>query len=338
MSLQLRLVLLTSCFFIASCQHKRINRLTKTKLDKVNVHKTDSISKIKSISLVDLTKDSARIIQILKLHASPGDLEEHIKNSGKFEMHYLVFPLRVGLIIHPVKKNYVSTKEIQHGIDILNDGLKDSWVQFKIVRIDTILSEHNITTLKDDSYSSYYEFSLQNDLKDTTSLYLFDNKEQLCLDFACSRTSGFAYILESTTNNVVLDKFFINDRKVIVHEFGHYFGLYHTADTRFGIEKVDSSNCQEAGDRICDTPADPGELFNVYVNYTTCRMGGYKEEETGLEYHPMINNYMSYYNPCYMRRFSFTPGQLDMIFRTAIWIRQNQIIELGEIPLSPWGL
>jgi len=42
------------------------------------------------------------------------------------------------------------------------------------------------------------------------------------------------------------------------HEVGHYFDLFHTHETAYGRECVDGSNCTTAGDRLCDTPADPG--------------------------------------------------------------------------------
>ncbi len=41
------------------------------------------------------------------------------------------------------------------------------------------------------------------------------------------------------------------------HELGHYFDLFHTHETAFGLECVDGSNCPDAGDLLCDTPADP---------------------------------------------------------------------------------
>lgn len=285
-----------------------------------------------------MSKDRDQIISILKTHGAGHDLTHHLEGEGEFVMHYLVFPLRVGIVVQPGNEKWVSPTEIQHGVDILNAGLTDTWIQFKIVAVDTIFTNETITTFAENDYQNYYDFSKKHDWRDITSLYLLDNKEVLCENFSCARTAGFANILETATNNVVIDKFFLNDRKVVLHEFGHYFGLLHTADTRFGIEKVDGTNCETAGDRVCDTPADPGELYNVYVNYTTCRMAGFKEAGTGLEYRPLINNYMSYYAPCYFRKFQFTQGQMEVIFRAAIWIRQNQIIELGELPLAPWGL
>jgi hypothetical protein len=187
--------------------------------------------------------------------------------------------------------------------------------------------------LQDDGYERYYSFSKQYDLQDTCTLYLLDNKDVLCENFSCSRTQGFAHILETVTNNVVMDKFFVDDYKAVPHEFGHYFGLYHTAETGYGIERVDGSNCSTAGDRICDTPADPGELYSVYVNYSNCEMKGYREENSGLEYHPQIYNYMSYYNTCYMRAFRFTNGQNAIIFNAAVKVRHNQVIELSEFPM-----
>ena len=49
--------------------------------------------------------------------------------------------------------------------------------------------------------------------------------------------------------------------------------LYHTfEDYQFGKEKADGSNCAEAGDRLCDTPADPGSIYEVHVNYSLCEI------------------------------------------------------------------
>jgi hypothetical protein len=41
------------------------------------------------------------------------------------------------------------------------------------------------------------------------------------------------------------------------HELGHYLDLLHTHETATGVECTDGSNCETAGDLLCDTPADP---------------------------------------------------------------------------------
>lgn len=276
--------------------------------------------------------DKDRLLKILRAHGSrPADLK-HLEEVEAFEMHYLVFPLRIAVVVNPARPDFSDRKRIEKGIEILNRAIVDAWIQFRPVRWDTIFDPATINSLRTDNYESYYSFSEKYDLKDTATLYVIDNEENLCADFSCSRTQGFANILETYTNNVVIDKFFVDDFKVVPHEFGHYLGLYHTAETRFGVERADGADCNLTGDRICDTPADPGELFAVYVSYSNCEMKGLKEAQSGLEYKPLINNFMSYYAPCFMRRFFFTPGQLDVMFNAAVQVRSNQIVELGEVP------
>jgi hypothetical protein len=298
----------------------------------------DTLTQQVSDSLYSHTKpmqhfhDRDRLLNILRQHGSrPADIQ-HLQEIEGFEMHYLVFPLRVALVVNPARPDFTARKKIEKGIEILNRSIVDAWIQFRPVRWDTIYEPVTVNSLKADYYGAYYVFSQKHDLRDTLTLYIIDNEENLCADFACARTQGFANILETYTNNVVVDKFFIDDFKVMPHEFGHYLGLYHTAETRFGIERVDGADCHLTGDRLCDTPADPGELFAVYVNYSNCEMKGWKEAGSNLEYNPLINNFMSYYAPCYMRGFSFTPGQLDVMFNAAVQVRSNQIVELGEMP------
>ncbi len=48
----------------------------------------------------------------------------------------------------------------------------------------------------------------------------------------------------------------------IAHEMGHFFGLFHTHETIFGVECPSGFNCALSGDNICDTPADPNLGLN----------------------------------------------------------------------------
>ncbi|MEL6674661.1 MAG: T9SS type A sorting domain-containing protein [Bacteroidota bacterium] len=95
--------------------------------------------------------------------------------------------------------------------------------------------------------------------------------------------------------------------KTLSHEIGHYLSLYHThGTTNNGTtdEFADGSNCSTAGDRICDTPADPNLSGVVDGN---CNYVGSATDGKGQAYNPDPSNIMSYArNAC---RNRFTDGQ-----------------------------
>ncbi|MCZ7556850.1 MAG: hypothetical protein M5R41_10665 [Bacteroidia bacterium] len=81
---------------------------------------------------------------------------------------------------------------------------------------------------------------------------------------------------------------------ILSHELGHTVGLPHThGPTNSGTttELVDGSNCTTAGDKFCDTPADPN--LNGKVD-AACRYTGTARDLRGMEYQPLTNTVMSY--------------------------------------------
>ncbi|HXV13268.1 MAG TPA: FlgD immunoglobulin-like domain containing protein [Candidatus Krumholzibacteria bacterium] len=79
------------------------------------------------------------------------------------------------------------------------------------------------------------------------------------------------------------------------HELGHFFDLFHTHETAFGDELVDGSNCGSAGDKLCDTPADPGLDEGTNVNsYPSCSYYGGATDGNGDSYNPDTHQLMSY--------------------------------------------
>ncbi|MGJ3235922.1 T9SS type A sorting domain-containing protein [Marivirga sp.] len=106
---------------------------------------------------------------------------------------------------------------------------------------------------------------------------------------------------------------------VAVHEVGHCLDLWHTHEKQANeVEKKtrrdsEGANCEEAGDELCDTPADPKlrEFFNIDSNCNYTKNDGYD---------PLTNNIMSA-APVYCRD-SFTDGQIgrmkDALFDQAV--------------------
>ncbi len=83
------------------------------------------------------------------------------------------------------------------------------------------------------------------------------------------------------------------------HEIGHYLDLFHTHETAFGDELVarppdPTSNCTEAGDLLCDTPADPMLSGSVVTDYPDCAYIGTEQDAAGVPYAPDPLNLMSY--------------------------------------------
>lgn len=91
---------------------------------------------------------------------------------------------------------------------------------------------------------------------------------------------------------VVVNSLCINNPSTLIHEMGHYFGLYHTHETFYGREFVSRFNCTESGDLLCDTPADP-QLSGLNVN-NACTYVGVKVDALGEYYKPDTRNFMSY--------------------------------------------
>ncbi len=235
----------------------------------------------------------------------------------------IIFPLRIGVVQKPEPDSNITEISIRRTVDILNKAFDAADIQFYITSIDLIPSTFEIEDLQKKDYELYNKFSEEHDLKDTISLYVFNYNEILCETnnnvISCSRTGGFSYILSRKTNNVVISKFDLEDNKIVVHEFGHFFGLYHTFESAaFGKELISGEKCRETGDQVCDTPADPGPLYEVYVNYSKCEMLGYYDEGQEGEYKPIISNFMAYYKPCYLKPYDFTPEQLQFIKAAAL--------------------
>lgn len=111
---------------------------------------------------------------------------------------------------------------------------------------------------------------------------------------------------------------------VLAHEMGHLFDLEHThwsCNEVDNWENTDGSNCEEKGDFVCDTPADPSLRDHVNADCEwdhifcinepilggeecgDCRVGNYPPEPENA-YNPDTKNIMSYTIPSCMEYFT----------------------------------
>lgn len=202
----------------------------------------------------------------------------------------------------------------------LNHAFKNAGVEFSTHEVITIQSDIKLEELSANAYQLYNRFSGEHDLQDIITVYIADYGKDFCrttpTSISCSRVGGFSYVLSDLANNIVLSQFDLKNPIIVAHEFGHFFGLYHTFEEHlFGKGSFDSDQCNKTGDLICDTPPDPGSAYEIHVNYATCEMIGYKDAD-GNAYEPIINNYMAYYKPCYLREYEFSKQQ-ELVVRLA---------------------
>jgi hypothetical protein len=116
------------------------------------------------------------------------------------------------------------------------------------------------------------------------------------------------------------------------HELGHFFSLLHpfsgwepnawnesdhgnpvtqtTAPDGFSdVELVDGSNCEEAGDRICDTPAN----YNFGFGWPDCEFDELVYDRNSDLLQPDEELFMSYFLACSRSSYRFSDEQTDVM-------------------------
>lgn len=190
-------------------------------------------------------------------------------------------------------------------------GLPTSTLETAIANLNTTYASMNMNFFMCSSIhyidnDELYQLDVE---KENTRLVLNNVNDAINIYFVGSLTTNGTAIngissfpgANALDNRMILSNDVAGNGITLSHEMGHYWNLYHTYETFYGAELVNGSNCNSAGDFICDTPADPCGGFALNCQYT-----GTTRDANGQLYSPMVNNLMSCYGVC---RNSFTAGQ-----------------------------
>jgi hypothetical protein len=138
-----------------------------------------------------------------------------------------------------------------------------------------------------------------------------------------TRIGGLSSFTGDPVQGILLDITTMpTNRSLFAHEVGHYLDLYHTHETEaFGPECPTGGDCDDDGDRMCDTPPDPGlrlddltgKGYRVDMN---CNYDESVETPSGCSgvYAPSTVNIMSYSRPACI--WQFTPRQISKALDT----------------------
>jgi hypothetical protein len=168
----------------------------------------------------------------------------------------------------------------------LNEIYKNTDVQFVICSEPIYI---------DDDY--YAELVIQENYSNLKLNYFVDDAINIyCTSFLRSSIFPICGVASHPSQigrkTIAMSNSCVNNGSTFSHEMGHFYGLVHTHETTDGDEYVNGSNCQQAGDLLCDTPADPRLSTSNVSEY--CVYTGDDKDPLGDDYAPDPLNLMSY--------------------------------------------
>lgn len=213
----------------------------------------------------------------------------------------------VGITVHIVETvdgaSNLDVNAIQREIDLLNDAYLVSDLRFFLCGSPRSLRGEPIY-----NHTTGNTLNAQNYVPNTINVYYVDDLEGGEFQPICG-FARFPWMGTVADRYIMIDKSCATDGATLAHEIGHFYGLLHTHETARGRELVDRSNCERAGDEICDTAADPNLSRPGALN--SCTYVGNFRDAKGDTYSPHVWNIMSYAPARCVRRFS--EGQYDRI-------------------------
>ncbi|WP_175473583.1 M43 family zinc metalloprotease [Algibacter pectinivorans] len=205
-------------------------------------------------------------------------------------------------VVHHISRNNAGTnaavteERINKIMGDINKNFKSGKIQFFTKSINFINNTTwNTSFVKQDDFTESKVLSSFEDDKALNIFYFIKLLNRR--NGEITGELGATALFPNQGNNLKLSasSVEIQNTATATHEIGHYLGLYHTdddfKDSQGRIELVDGSNCTEAGDKICDTPASP-DLNDSNIDEPSCNYIGTERDPAGMPYSPDTQNFM----------------------------------------------
>jgi hypothetical protein len=208
--------------------------------------------------------------------------------------------VNVYVVLDTLKNPGIAVATIDAALAKLNNAF--SAIKLKFHRCNLTYVENYqfnvISTATSDS-----NLYVQNHIPNAINLYFVSG----IYDGGSGSVAGYTFMPGDARDAIFLTKE-TADGNEIIHQFGHFLGLYHTHEIVFGKELVNDPNCKTNGDRCCDTPADPGISGMIDKD---CEYTGSLQDANKQYYVPTTQNMMSLGNDAC--RCCFTNDQLNRV-------------------------
>lgn len=222
----------------------------------------------------------------------------------------LHFPVKVH-VVNPLIGTELIEEDFSEALAYLNAQFYDSNIQFDFVEEgnEYIYSRQNVDYFYTNSVVEDF-FTKKTYDEAVINLYIFDDYKDIV---------GYTHYPLLNLNRIFISKEHLT-KPAFIHEMGHFFGLLHTFEKEITkASDMNNKNCEENGDKICDTPPDP---FGASFTENDCRLFGDYKDSNGKAYHPDMSNFMSYYGSC---RSQFSPQQKKLMYFIAKMIKYPQM-------------
>ncbi|MFK7757113.1 MAG: M43 family zinc metalloprotease [Flavobacteriales bacterium] len=229
-------------------------------------------------------KKGLQLAAVMKMMSPPNECNFTLKAHKEFQVYCHISRDSVSTDLA------TSVDQIQLAIDSLNTVFDPVKMSFNICAVDTLANTryYDWDSQFEESYALTYNY-----VPGVINMYFcnsVETDEGLVGGYAMF-PGGADIIVMSCANDGEITN------RTIIHEMGHFFGLFHTFETEFGEGLVDGTDCDSTGDLVCDTEADHNQTYF----FGECDAQFEELDSAGNWYTPPVDNFMSYYNNCTCR-------------------------------------